>query len=507
MSKQLLISKQQDLVKIAFVDDGVLSLYNEEDLSDKFHCQDIIIGNIVKFLPSMNSAFVDIGSDRYGFLNFSDLSSYQTAQNRYLNQRLNGNTALLETMDIANEQDIFKIQDFFSIHQRILVQITKEQIDSKGHKLSTQLSIAGRTMVLLPFGHGVNISKKIIDKDERNRLKEIFTKILPHNFGIIIRTNAENLDADIIISELTSLVNKWKSIHEKIPKSGVSEILYREQDAQFSVLRDMLNNSFDEIIVDSSSLYDSINEYLKEIKFQKKNILKNHNGKNAIDLFEKYQVNHQLKKYFNRIIPLKTGGYLIVEKTEAMFVIDVNLGKNSTKSAENKDIWQHRTNMEATYMIAKILKLRNIGGIIIIDYIDVKDQNYRNELYQTMTELLKEDRAQTTVLPLSPFCLMQITRSKKKTPIEISNNLHNKIPESWHLIEQFLEMAISTQNHHKKLIIQVNPMLKAYLKAGFPSLRLKWMLRYKKYIVFSVNQLLDVHQFKLFDANSFALGS
>jgi ribonuclease G len=505
LSTELFINSTQKGERIALIKDKRLIECHFEDKGHRFTVGDIYLGTVKKVVPGLNAAFIDIGYEKDAFLHYLDLGPQIRSLLKYVKQTRNNPKATSKLNNFTLEKDIDKngkITQVLSKNQPILVQVVKEPISSKGPRLSCELSLAGRYIVLVPFSNVISVSKKIVNKEERQRLVRLLTSIKPDKFGIIIRTVAEGKDVAELDRDLRNLVKKWEDGFKNLKTAKPRDLVIGELDRASSLLRDMLNESFDSITVDSKDIYEEIRSYIKTIAPDKEKILKYFQGKSK--LFETIGIEKQLKTLFGKSVSLPTGGYIIIEHTEALHVIDVNSG-NKSNSESDQEQTALNVNLEAAKEIARQLRLRDMGGIIVVDFIDMKKPENRRLIYEKMKEEMKDDRAKFVILPLSKFGLMQITRQRVRPELNISTletcptcNGTGKISASILVsdhIESNLEYIINKQNE-KSITIVVHPYLHAYFTRGIFSIRMKWYLKYKTWVKIEKDTSLGVTQFK-----------
>jgi ribonuclease G len=460
---------------------------------------------VKKVVPGLNAAFIDVGYEKDAFLHYLDLgpqfSSLQKFTKLVRSKKMNG--ARLDKFH--SEQDIDKhgkINQQLAKNQVIPVQIVKEPISTKGPRLSCELSLAGRYLVLVPFSNAVSVSKKITSSDERKRLLRLIQSIKPENFGVIIRTVAENKEVAELDRDLRNLVKTWEEGMTRLPNAQPRDKVIGELDKTSSLLRDLLNESFDNVHVDDKKVYEEVKTYIKTIAPDKEKIVKYYNGKAKI--FEHYGIEKQIKGAFGQTVSLRGGGYLIIEHTEALHVIDVNSGNKSNRE-ENQETTALSVNVEAAKEIARQLRLRDMGGIIVVDFIDMKSQDNKKLIYRVMKEEMIEDKAKSTVLPLSKFGLMQITRERVRPQMNIATkevcptcNGTGKIDASIlisDLIEKNIEHLLVKQNE-KELVLAVHPYLHAYFTKGIFSKRFRWWLKYKRWINMETDTSMAIVEYK-----------
>jgi len=491
LSNELVINSTQDGGRIALLKDKDLVELHYEKSEAKFTVGDIYLGTVRKIVPGLNAAFIDIGYEKDAFLHYLDLGPNVRSLIRYIKLVQNNKFISSKLTEFRMEPQIEKlgkINEVFKPNQKILVQVVKEPISTKGPRLSCELSLAGRYIVLVPFANSVNVSKKISDHNERKRLHRLISSIKPENFGVIIRTVAEGKDVAELDRDLRELLSRWGGGAKILSKAKPKQKVIGEVNRAASMLRDMLNETFDSITVDDQGIYEDIRDFIKNIAPDKEKIVKFYNGKAKI--FENYGIEKQLKTLFGQTVSLPSGGYLVIEHTEALHVIDVNSG-NKSNSEQDQETTALNVNMEAAVEIVRQLRLRDMGGIIVIDFIDMKKAENRKKLYDLVKKELKLDRSKSTVLPLTKFGLMQITRQRVRPELNIVTqetcptcNGTGKISASIAVADQVetdLDYIINNQND-KKITILMHPYLYAYFKEGFPSKRMKWVFKYHQWI-------------------------
>lgn len=504
MIKELVIHTNSVGVEIALLENKKLVEYHL-DLYDKegFSAGDIYLGRVKKINPGLNAAFVDIGHDKDAFIHYSDLSPYIRTIKRFSSEAFKGEQShLLDKFEF--EPNIHKdgqIVDVFEKGDIIIFQISKEAISTKGPRLTCEVSIPGRYVVLVPFTNTVGISKKIDNTEERERLLDIMHKIKPKNFGFVMRTNASGVGASELQHDVENLMHKWKVMKENIHYQNPPKLLLKEMNKTISIVRDLMNDSFSKIITDDATLYGDLKAYIKEHAPDHISILNKYND--TTPLFETYDVSRQIKSAFGKTVTLKSGAYVILEHTEALHVIDVNSGPKVKKNVE-QDTLAFNINVEAAQEIARQLRLRDIGGIIVIDFIDMKATAYRHKLFEVMQEAMRPDKSKHVVLPISKFGLMEITRQRMKEKITIDTRepmLHSnkyKVDQPLQIIDN-----ISTELEHLKtmkgnyFLLFVHPFIYAFLKKDTFSFRMKWYAKIKKWVRLVQDSSLHLGEYKL----------
>ena len=491
MVKELIINSTPSGVNIALLQDKQLVELNKEQINNNYAVGDIYMGRIKKIMPGLNAAFVDVGYEKDAFLHYLDLGP-QVQSLLKLSKVVRSNSFKDHLLDhFQKETDIDKsgkISDVLVKNQLIPVQIAKEPISTKGPRLSSDLSIAGRFVVLVPFSDVISISKKIRSNTERTRLKKIVEGIKPKNFGVIIRTVSEKKGVTEIQKDLLDLISKWESFMKKMPTTEPSKRILGEMGRASTILRDILNDEFANIYVDDQSIYEEIKSYVHEISPELDKIVKLYKGKEPI--FDHFGIDKQIKGSFGRTVNLPGGAYLVVEHTEALHVIDVNSG-NRNASPENQEQNAFMVNKEAAKEIARQLRLRDMGGIVVIDFIDMHKAPNRKDLFDYLRAEMNYDRAKHTILPPSKFGLVQITRQRVRPEMNIitvekcpSCNGTGEIKASIVLMDDIANNLnyILNEQAEKGITLCVHPYIEAFIKKGFINQQMKWFFKYNQWV-------------------------
>jgi ribonuclease G len=484
MNRELIINSSPKEMEIALLEENQLVELHKDKTNSNFSVGDIYLGRVRKIMPGLNAAFVDVGYERDAFLHYLDLGPQILTYNKYIRTLMNGKSNEDVYANIKMENDIVKtgkISGVLKSNQNVLIQIAKEPISSKGPRISTEISFAGRYMVLLPFSNKISISQKIKSAEERKRLKRLISSIKPPNYGVIVRTMAEDRMVAELDTDLRNLVKKWELVQQKINNKVQAPLkVVSELNRASTLLRDLLNESFNSIKVNNAAMADEIKTFIERIAPDKIGIVNLIKGSKSI--FELTGVDKQIKSSFGKIVTIKSGIYLIIEHTEALHVIDVNSGHrvNKDKSQEENALL---TNLEAASEIARQLRLRDMGGIIVIDFIDMNQAANRRALYAHMKAEMSKDRAKHTILPPSKFGLVQITRQRVRPEMEIEIqekcpvcNGSGEITPSVLLIDEIennLSYLFNEQNE-KKLQLYVHPFVYAYIRSEFRHIQRKW---------------------------------
>ncbi len=476
---------------IALLQDKQLVELHTEHVNNNYAVGDIYLGRIKKIMPGLNAAFVDVGYEKDAFLHYLDLGPQVQSLIKLTKIIKNGSYKDRLLNSFRPEEDIIKsgkISEVLSRNMLLPVQIAKEPISTKGPRLSSDLSIAGRFVVLVPFSEAISISKKIKSNTERSRLKKIVEGIKPKNFGVIIRTVSEGKGVAELQKDLLDLIDRWETLFKRIETTEPSKKILGEMGRASTILRDLLNADFTNIHVNDPAIYEEVRSYVHDISPELERIVKQYKHREPI--FEHFGVEKQIKTSFGRTVNLAGGAYLVIEHTEALHVIDVNSG-NRTANQENQEDNAFQVNKEAAREIARQLRLRDMGGIVVIDFIDMHKPVNRKELFDYLKEQMVLDRARHTILPPSKFGLVQITRQRVRPEMNIVTNEKcpacdgtGEIKASIVLmddIENNLSFILNEQNE-KNITLCVHPYIEAYIKKGLISLRMKWFFHYSKWI-------------------------
>jgi ribonuclease G len=509
VSKDLIIDAGDSEVSLALLEDKQLIELNKEKRNIQFSVGDIYLGKVKKIMPGLNAAFISVGYERDAFLHYLDLGAQFRSLHRYYSTAVQKQGKIPPVSKFKPETDIDKegkITDVLTTGQTVIVQITKEPISTKGPRLASEISIAGRNLVLIPFSDKVSVSSKIESIEEKNRLKAIIQSIKPRNYGIIVRTVAEGKKVAALDSELRELVRKWEAAFLTIKKeTKLPKLFIGEMNRTSTILRDMLNVTFNSIHINDAILAEDIRKYIREIAPEKEKILKFYKG--SLPIFDHFGINKQIKALFGKTVSFKHGAYLIIEHTEALHVIDVNSG-NRSRSGNDQEANALEVNMEAATEIARQLRLRDMGGIIVVDFIDMQSGENKQQLFDKMKEIMSNDRTKHNILPLTKFGLMQITRQRVRPEMNIVTD--EKCPSCKGtgdvrptiLFTDDLEKSLSfilDKVKTTKLVLNVHPFVASFLKKGLFPLYRKWNRKYA--ISLKVQALTSYHmlEYHFFD--------
>lgn len=536
MKSELIIDVRPKEVSIAVLEDRRLVELQREKRNIAFSVGDIYLGTVKKVMPGLNAAFVDIGHKKDAFLHYRDLGSgFLTAQSFLASQRKYGKNFSPERVKLEKTIDRDgAIADKLKQGDEVIVQITKEAISTKGPRLSSELSFAGRYLVLIPYSDKVSVSQKIRNNAERNRLKQLILSIKPKNVTIIVRTSAEGVKVAELDHELRTLVRRWLKAVDNLnniptPNSGGNRncgnnkkqidqkrLIHEESSRTLSILRDTYNSGFKDIWINDKELVAEVTEYIELIDPGKGNIVKLYD-KRQQPIFDHFNISRQIKHLFGTSVTYKQGAYLVIEQTEAMHVIDVNSGNRARGSKQQEDT-AIDVNLSAAEEIARQLRLRDLGGIIVIDFIDMNVAANRQKLFEYMNECMKNDRAKHTILPLTKFGLMQITRQRVRQAMRIETEETcptclgtGKVQPSIFFVD-ILEQHVKTltEQNIRKFKLHVHPYVAAYItvrKGGIlgisgRSILTGWKNSYTKNISIQADQSLGMLDFEFYDSDN-----
>lgn len=508
MTSEVIVDVTKQDISIALLEDKRLVEYQREGRSEHFSVGNIYLAKVRKLMPGLNACFVNVGYERDAFLHYLDLGTRYKTQEKFL-QMLGDGRRNISLDKVAKQPEIEKegtIQSTLKVGQEILVQIVKEPISTKGPRLTSELSFAGRFLVLIPFSDKVSVSSKIKSGAERARLKQLIQSIKPKGFGVIIRTVAEGMRVAELDNEMQMLLTRWNNTVAKIKQSRseamiLPQLVYEETSRTVALLRDLFNPSYENIYVNDQSVFDEVRNYVSLIAPECKDIVKFYKG--SVPIFDNFSVTKQIKTSLGRTVTYKHGAYLIIEQTEALHVVDVNSG-NRSKSPEGQEVNALDVNLGAADELARQLRLRDMGGIIVVDFIDMAMPENRQKLYERMVENMREDRAKHSILPLSKFGLMQITRQRVRPVMDV--NVEETCPTCGGtgkimpsiLFTDSLETKIDFLVNKlgiKRFRLYVHPFVAAYINQGIFSIKRRWQMKYGFGVKVLPNQKLAYLQY------------
>ena len=520
MKSELIVDVQPQEIAIALTEDNRLQeISREKRDTDNFAVGNIYYGRVKKVMPALNAVFVDVGHEKEAFLHYLDLGSQFLTLRDFTTKAVSDRRKMPSMTRIQHKGDVGKegqIADYLKIGDLLLVQISKEPINTKGPRLTAEISIAGRNMVLIPFAEKVMVSSKIKRESERSRLKQLVQSIKPQGYGVIVRTVAEDKRVAELDNELRILVKRWEDTvktlqkpaeipaeTDKKPKDAEVRLISEELGRTIGIIRDLFSPEFASIQVNDDAIYEEVRQYVELIAPESVKIVKKYKATEPI--FDKYDITRQMKTGLGRTVGFKNGGYLVIDRTEALYAIDVNTGSKKIFEDHEENAFQY--NMLAADEIVHQLRLRDIGGIIIIDFVDMDSKEHQEQLYKHMSDLMSRDRARHNVLPLSKFGLMQITRQRVRPAVEVNVTEvcpmclgKGKVQPTILFTEQLEEqIAYMRQHFGRGIRVHLHPYVYSYVVRGsiFSRLSTKWFNRYGVRVV--ENQALGLLEAKFYN--------
>jgi len=507
MKFELVIDSKPTEVVIALLKEGRLIELHREKHDNNYSVGDIYLGKIKKIVPGLNAAFVGVGHEKDGFLHYLDLGSQLNSFKKFTDKTREKKLNTASLKNFRKEKDTLKegkIQDVVKSGDHLMLQVSKEPISSKGPRLSAELSFAGRYMVMIPFSDRVSISQKIKSSEEKSRLKKLIHSIKPKGFGVIIRTVAEGKKVAELDTDMKNLYKKWQIIFKKLKTANLNERIHGEMNRSSVILRDLLNSEFSKIHVNRPEIHVELKEYLSRIAPDQEKIVKLYKGE--VPIFQKMNITQQVKSSFGKTASMKSGAYLVIEHTEALHVIDVNSGKK-VDSKKNQEANALAVNKISVEEVARQLRLRDMGGIIVVDFIDLQNAKNRKTIYDSMIEAMKTDKAKHNILPLTKFGLMQITRQRVRPEMKIDTQEkcpmctgNGKIDSSLLLIETIenkIENLATTQKG--EIVIATHPFIESYINKGwfFNSISHKWSKKFNRKVIIKSDERLHLLQYSV----------
>lgn len=508
MKSEVIVDVQPKEISIALLEDQKLVEFQQEGREENFAVGNIYLAKVRKIMPGLNACFVNVGHEKDAFLHYLDLGTHYRALEKFTDILLAGKhhpqISRIQATPLLEKEG--QIQDHLKQGQEILVQIVKEPINTKGPRLTCEISFAGRYLVLIPFADKINVSTKIKNDGERARLKQLMHTIKPKNFSVIIRTVAEGKRIDELEQELKVLLKRWEDTVERARQAQQRPTcVFEETSRTVGMIRDLFNPSYENIIINDEQVYNEVKDYVSLISPESAGIVKKYTGQ--VPIFDNYSVTKQIKSSLGRTVTYKHGAYMIIEQTEALHVVDINSG-NRSKSPDGQEANALDVNLGAADELARQLRLRDMGGIIVVDFIDMALAENRQKLYERMCENMQHDRAKHNILPLSKFGLMQITRQRVRPAMNI--NVEEECPTCGgtgkikasllfvDMIENKIDMMVNRLKI-KKFYLHIHPFVEAYINKGFLSRKLLWKLKYGFGVHLIPNQQLSFLEYKFYD--------
>lgn len=510
MKSELIVDVKSSEVQIALLEDSRLVSLQKEARNIAYAVGDIYLAKVKKLMPGLNAAFVNVGYEKDAFLHYLDLGSHFASYDEFVQQTLDKpkNPPVLSKLKLKPEiSKNGSIADVLEQGRQLLVQIVKEPISSKGPRLTTELSFTGRYMVLIPFCDRISISQKITSTEEKLRLRQLVASIKPKNFGVIVRTSAEGKRVAELNHELNTLMQCWNDMLEKARRAEAPALIFEEESRIVGMLRDVFSPSFESIVVNDAEVYRQIVKYVELIAPERSDIVKLYQKDEP--LFDHFGITRQIKSSFGKTVSFRSGAYIIIEHTEALHVIDVNSG-NRSRAAADQESNALEVNLRAADEIARQLRLRDMGGIIVVDFIDMAKAEHRQELYDHMREIMANDRARHNILPLSKFGLMQITRQRVRPVLDIHTEEtcpscygRGEVQPSLLFTDTLYEKIENLVQNMKmsNFIMYVHPYVEGYLKRGWlMSIYSKWRRKLGNNFKIVADQSLAYLQYRVVDS-------
>lgn len=511
MTSEVIIDVREKEISIALLEDKELVEYQNEPRKASFSVGNVYVAKVKKIMPGLNASFVDVGYEKDAFLHYLDLGMQYSSYEKYIKQVESDKKILFPFNKASVMPELPKdgsVSSYLKVGHNVLVQIVKEPISTKGPRLTCEISFAGRYLVLMPFGNKVNVSSKIKSGEERARLKQLIQSIKPQNYGVIVRTVAEGLRIEELKAELDMLIKRWEDTVVNVQKAtSYPQLVFEETSRAVALLRDLFNPTYESIYINDPKVYEEVKDYVQQIAPERSGIVKLYTGK--VPIFDNFNVTKQLKSGFGKTVNYKHGAYLIIEHTEAMHVVDVNSG-NRARGVNGQEANALDVNLGAADELARQLRLRDMGGIIIVDFIDMNLAEDRQLLYERMCKNMQKDRARHNILPLSKFGLMQITRQRVRPAMDVM--VEETCPTCFgkgtiqpsilftDILAQKVEYLVNKVGE-KKFILYVHPFVAAYLNKGLFSIKRKWQFKYGLGISVIASQELAFLEYRFYNSN------
>ncbi len=512
VDRELIVSATKGGMEIALVEDGRLVEYQVAQENSQFNVGDIYLGIVRKINPGLNAAFIDVGHEKDAFLHYTDLGPKFRSLFLFTQRATKGTLRSHHPHDMQMEPEIVKtgkITQVLARGQHVLVQVLKEPISSKGPRITSEVALPGRYIVMTPFNGSIGVSRRITSATERKRLQKLLESIVPKNWGVIARTAAEGKGVADLHEDVNHIVAQWENTTRNLLNAKPPHIVFTETRKINTLTRDLLSKSFKKITANDLVIVQEMREFLQHLSPGSEKMVQYFQSKKPI--FDALGITKQIKSSFGETVSLKSGAYLVIQHTEALHVIDINSGPKIARRPDQEEN-ALAVNLETAEEAARQLRLRDLGGIIIIDFIDMKSVESKRQLYEAMKEAMKEDRAKHTILPISKFGLMQITRQRVRPEVNIitqekcpSCNGTGKVESTILLIDDIenrLEYLLSLKAH-KQIHLHTHPFIEAYLKRGlWTSKQFTWWRKWKTWIRVHQNAGYQFTEYHFTNANN-----
>ena len=512
MVSEIIVDVRPEDVSIALLEDKMLVEFHKETRNESFDVGDIYLGRVKKILPGMNAAFIDVGCKKEGFLHYQDLGANFNTQQKFLKRQKSDdkkNASFSKIQILPELPKDGKITDVLTAGEEILVQVVKQPISTKGPRLTAELSFAGRNLVLIPFYDKVSVSNKIKSSEERARLRQLILSVKSKNFGVISRTSSEGKRVAELDFELKTLQKRFDDSCVKLPKAKNPSLFYEETSRMVALLRDLLNPTFEHIYINDREVYNNVLNYVSLISPEQKNIVKLYTGE--LPIFDHFAVTKQIKLSMARTVTLKNGAYVIIEHTEAMHVVDVNSGNRTNKNVNEPEKNSFNVNISAADELARQFRLRDMGGIIVVDFIDMAEASHRQQLFEHLSSAMVRDRARHNILPLSKFGILQITRQRVRPILDLETS--EKCPTCFgtgiakpsllftDTLEEKIDVLINKLNM-RIFKLHIHPYVFAFITKGFFSILQNWKWKYSRKMKVIPDQSLGMLEYKFYDSDN-----
>jgi len=508
--RELIINSEPLEKRVALLVDGRLEKFEIERQSDDRMVGGIYKGRIKNLDNGLKAAFVDIGYSKNAFLHYWDMLP-AAADSSIEVVRVNKK----KDAQPKGEVTVKDIPHLYPPGTDIVIQVTKGPIGTKGPRTTANLSIPGRYLILTPYSDGCGISRKIEDPAERKRLKQLINELtIPEGMGVIVRTAGEGKKSRYFVRDLHLLLKKWEEIQRKMQSDRAPACLYQEPDLVERTVRDFLTEEVDRVLIDSKDDYERTADLVGQISKRSRSKIALY--KDSIPIFERFNIERQIEQTFQRKVTLPSGGEIVIDETEALIAIDVNTGSHKNRSGDEKNTI-YAVNQEAADEIARQIRLRNLGGLIVMDFIDMKERRHRNAIYDRMVELMSEDKAKTHILPISQLGIMQMTRQRQQE--SLSSNLYTDCPycRGRGIVKSATTMSVELQRRLSSIVrrltmrnetkeyslrVMVHPGILERLRSEDADLLVRMEKNYGVKLAFRADPNYHVENFKIINANT-----
>lgn len=510
VERELVLNATREGLEIALVEDRRLVEYHVERENSRFNVGDIHLGRVRKINPGLNAAFVDVGHEKDAFLHYTDLGPRFRTLYNFVQRGVKGNLRGAHLKGFRMEAELVKtgkMNQVLQKGQQVLVQVLKEPISSKGPRITSEISLPGRYIVMTPFNGSIGVSRRITASGERKRLLSLLESIAPPNWGVIARTAAEGVGVAELHEDVNRILAQWETIIGNLKGAKPRDVVFSETRKVNALIRDLLSRPFSRIVVNDGAVAEELRRTLEEGQAGSGKIVHHYTGKKPI--FDALDVTKQIKGSFGETVSLRSGAYLVIQHTEALHVIDINSGPKIARRTD-QDENALKVNLETAEEVARQLRLRDLGGIIIVDFIDMRNPDHKKQVYKAMKDHMKDDRAKHAILPLSKFGLMQITRQRVRPEVNIvtqekcpSCGGTGKVESTVLLVDEIehkLDYLMALAGRHE-IHLHAHPFVAAYLRRGlWRSVRFGWFRRWRRWVRVHPDLALPITEYRFTDA-------